>query len=380
MTKFIHKLLISVTLLCTSHHVSATWFEVEGAATIVSSESTARYHALNDAIYQAMSFAGGDVGTISQLEEFIEVERNQYQFTNHEIRYIDVVSDKNRNGKKILRVRLDIYPSANGCQVNQYKKTFLIGQIDITSPQQAVMGQIYSVGDDFAKVLDRQLNQQSNSFLSVGVSNYFLSKDQPEMLKMVAVDNNAQYIISGKINDLTSTIKQKVLASDVINRQFAIEITVFDGTTGHEVFKRNYRQIAQWPFAKTSQVDTSSGRFWTSSYGEMLLRVNRDIMLDLESELSCKVTLPKVVRTYKDTIVMDLGRLHGVAVDDELTLWHSGSFIDQTGNPRNKVSSSGITLKVTRVYDNESELKVLQPELAHSIQIGDVMHNTNHSK
>ena len=71
---------------------------------------------------------------------------------------------------------------------------------------------------------------------------------------------------------------------------------------------------------------------------------------------------------------MDLGRIHGVAQGDKLKLWHTNSFIDQRGIPRNKVTESNITLTVSRVYENEAELTVDQPELAGSIQIGDVMH------
>lgn len=370
--------LVHLITLVTAPIVQAEWFEVEGSATVVASDSTARYHALNDAIYQAMAFAGADIGTISLLTEFIEVDREQYQFTNHEIRFIEVIDERTRNGKKTLRVRLDIYPSANGCQVGQYKKTFLVGNFDIESPQQAVMGQIYSLGDDFSRVLDRQIDQQSLSFLSVGTTNYPLNKDNPSMVTMVAQDYAAQYLISGKITDLTATIESSLLSSDVINRQFAADVSILDGKTGHEVFRKNYREIARWPFAKTSLVDTSSGRFWSSTYGEMLLRVSRDIMLDLESELSCKITLPQVVKVYGDTVTIDLGRIHGVQVDDELSLWHTGAFIDQAGNPRNKVTASNITLKVSRVYDQEAELKVMQPELATSIQLGDVMHKAVH--
>ncbi len=121
-------------------------------------------------------------------------------------------------------------------------------------------------------------------------------------------------------------------------------------------------------FAKTSQVDTRSARFWASTYGEMMLRVSRNIMLDLESELSCKITLPEVVAVFGNTVTMDLGRMHGVKEGDQLQLWHTASFIDQNGLPRNKVSQSEITLTVSRVYEHEAELTIDQPNLASSVR------------
>ncbi|MBN3495598.1 flagellar assembly protein FlgT [Vibrio neptunius] len=353
---------------------SAGWYEVTGTATVVSSEEVARIHALEDAIYKAISFSGADIGSISNLRPLLESDRKEYQFSNTEVRYILVDEQKVRSGVMFVKARIDIYPSATGCHVSQYKKTFLVGNIDVESPQQAVMGQIYSVGDDFATVINRQLDQQSASFVSVGTTDYQISQRYPERLKMIAQDTGAQYIIGGVITDLTATIEQKVLRDDIINRQFALEMTVFDGKTGNEVYNRNYREVARWPFPKTSQVDTKSARFWASTYGDMMLRVSRNIMLDLESEVSCKITLPEIISKWDNVLTMDLGRIHGVQQGDKLKLWHTGSFIDQRGLPRNKVTESNITLTVSRVYENEAELTVDQPELTGSIQIGDVMH------
>lgn len=273
----------------------------------------------------------------------------------------------------MITARIDIYPSANACHESQYKKTFLVGNIDVTSPQQAVMGRIYNIGDDFGHVVDRQLAQESRSFVSVGTTNYDIDKRRPEVIKMIAQDTGAQYIIGGDITDLTATIESKLLKDDIINRQFALEMQVFDGKTGHQVYNRSYREVAKWPFAKTSEVDTRSARFWASTYGSMMLRVSRNIMLDLESEVSCKITLPEVAAVFGNTVTIDLGRMHGVQQGDKLQLWHTGSFIDQRGLPRNKVSQSDITLTVSRVYENEAELTIDQPSLAGSIQIGDVM-------
>jgi len=363
-----------LTTLLFSKLAFAEWFEAKGTASFVASEETARVNALEDALYQGMKFSGADIGSLASLRPFLEQKRSEYQFTNHEVRYIRVVEAEASDGKMELRVQMDIYPSATGCHVGQYKKTFLVGNIDIASPQQAVMGQIYDIGDDFSHIVNRQLEQDSVSFVSVGTTDYQIDKGNPTMLQMIAQDTSAQYIIGGEITDLTATVEKKLLGDDMINRQFALEMQVYDGKTGQEVYNKAYREVALWPFPKSSQVDTRSARFWASTYGNMLLRVSRNIMLDLESELSCKITLPEVVAVNDTKVTINLGRIHGVKVGDKLQLWHTGSFIDQFGIPRNKVSQSDITLTVSRTYDQESELMVDQPQLAQSIQLGDVMH------
>ncbi|EPQ8525004.1 flagellar assembly protein FlgT [Vibrio vulnificus] len=374
MKKITFGLFSTIWMTFLSLNAYAAWYEATGVATIVSSEEVARVHALEDALYKAVNFSGADIGSLSNLRPFLEESRTEYQFTNHEVRYILVQSQRSKGNKVEVRARIDIYPSATGCHVSQYKKTILVGNIDVASPQQAVMGQIYKVGDDFSHVINRQFDQESRSFVSVGTTDYDIDRRNPERIKMIAQDTGAQYIIGGVITDLTATIESKLLVDDVINRQFALEMQVYDGKTGNEVYSRSYREVAKWPFAKTSQIDTRSARFWASTYGEMMLRVSRNIMLDMESEVSCKITLPEVVAVFGNTVTMDLGRIHGVREGDRLQLWHTASFIDQYGLPRNKVSQSEITLTVSRVYENEAELTVDQPNLASSIQIGDVMH------
>ncbi|HHF3062884.1 flagellar assembly protein FlgT [Vibrio diabolicus] len=373
MKKILNSLFLITLVILVPFKVMASWYEVTGVATIVSSEETARLHALEDALFKAVNFSGADIGSISNLMPLLEESRNEYQFTNHEVRYILVESERKRRGKVEVKIRVDIYPSATGCHTDQYKKTILVGNIEVASPQQAVMGQIYQVGDDFSRVVNRQLDQTSRSFVSVGTTDYSISSNYPARTQMIAQDNGAQYIIGGVITDLTATVESQLLQDDIINRQFALEMKVFDGKTGHEVFNKAYREVARWPFAKTSQVDTRSARFWASTYGEMMLRVSRNIMLDLESELSCKITLPEVIAVFGNTVTMDLGRMHGVKEGDKLQLWHTASFIDQNGLPRNKVSQSEITLTVSRIYEHEAELTIDQPNLASSVQIGDVM-------
>ncbi|GAK82910.1 flagellar protein FlgT [Vibrio ponticus] len=63
--------LFSTILLSMIPWVShAAWYEVTGMATIVASEDAARIHALEDAIYKAVSFSGADIGSIANLSHY----------------------------------------------------------------------------------------------------------------------------------------------------------------------------------------------------------------------------------------------------------------------------------------------------------------------
>ncbi len=372
MNRKIKKLLGSLCLLA-SVQANAAWMEVTGSAVMLESESSARINALEDAVYQAMSYAGADIASFSHLRPYLTTEQAEYQFSGSEVRHVMVLDTKKKSGKYYLTARIDVYPSAKTCHKIQYKKGLLLGNFAITSPQHASMGGIYQLGNDFTHMLKRQIEKRSQSFIVSGMTRVPINTGQPETLTMLADDTDAQYIVNGQITDLSSTLDQKLLRDDKINRQFAATLQVIDGKTGEVLLQNNYREIAQWPFTKVSQVDTRSARFWQSGYGQAVQRVSRNMMLDLETALSCRTSLPEVVNVFGNTVHINIGRIHGIKRGDQLKLWHSAGFIDQQGIPRNRMIQTDITLTAERVYEKSAELTVEQSELASSIQPGDLL-------
>lgn len=146
-----------------------------------------------------------------------------------------------------------------------------------------------------------------------------------------------------------------------------------DGKTGEIIYQNSYREIGLWPFSRSSHVDTKSARFWVSPYGQSIQRISQNMMLDIESALSCRASLPEVINIHNNVAQMNVGRVHGVKQGDKLKLWHSAGFIDQKGIPRNRMVDTKISLTVDRVYEKSAELIVNQPELAASIQPGDLL-------
>jgi len=364
---------LSSLCLIASFCVNAAWLEVTGQATMLESESTARTNALEDAVYQAMLYSGADISSFSHIKPYLASEREEYQFSGNEVRHVMVLKTRKKSGNFYMTARIDIYPSANTCHKIQYKKGLLLGHFDIVSPQHAAMGGIYQLGDNFTAMLKRQIERKSQSFVVSGITRVPIRPEQPGAMTMLAEDNDAQYIVNGQITDLTSTLDQKLIRSDQVNRQFAATVQVMDGKTGEQLFQNNYREVAEWPFSRVSQVDTKSARFWQSSYGQAVQRISRNVMLDLESSLSCRTSLPEVVNVHGNTVQINVGRIHGVTRGDQLQLWHSAGFIDQMGIPRNRMVQTEITLTVERVYEKSTELSVNQADLASSIQPGDLL-------
>ena len=355
--------------LFVSHSSHAQWVQVTGEANILESKATARVNALENAVFQAMKFTGGEIASLPMLKTYLQENRQQYRFSGNEIRHISVLEQKDIGGKMYVTARIDIYPSAKSCHKIQYKKGLLLGKFSLTEPQQAAMGSIYQLGNDFSKVLQKNIQQRSQSFLVTGVTQVPFSINHADAMMMLAEDNDAQYLVSGEITDISTTIDNR----QHINRQFAITLDIMDGKTGEIIYQNSYRDIGLWPFARTSYVDTKTVRFWVSPYGQSIRRVTQNMMLDIESALSCRASLPEIVNIHQGVAQINVGRVHGVQNGDQLKLWHSAGFIDQKGIPRNRMVETAITLTVDRVYEKSAELRVNQPQLASSIQPGDLL-------
>ncbi|WEM41651.1 flagellar assembly protein FlgT [Photobacterium sp. DA100] len=366
-------LIINSLWLILAMPANAAWYEVTGSAVILQSEEQARQSALEDAVLQVIRYAGADLSSFNRVKPYLKNNREHYQFSGSELRQITITKTKKKSGNLYLTAQIEVFPSARTCHKVQYKKGLLLGEFDIRSPQHASLGGIYQLGDSFTSVLKRQLETRSQSFVVAGTTRVQINPGYPSQMVMLAEDHDAQYIINGQITDLTSTLDQKLLRSDKINRQFAAELQLLDGKTGEVLMQNQYREVANWPFSRTSQVDTGSARFWQSAYGQAIQRVSQNMMLDLESTLACRTNLPEVVRHYGNTVHINQGRKHGVKQGDRLALWHSAGFIDQNGIPRNRMVQTEITLVVDRVYEKSAELSIEQAELANSIQPGDLL-------
>ncbi len=113
---------LGVFCLLFSSYSSAQWVEVTGEAVILESEETARVNALEDAVFQAMKHAGGEIASLSSLKPSLSEPRQQYRFSGNEVRNITILEQKKAGGKMYITSRIDIYPSAKSCHKTQYKK------------------------------------------------------------------------------------------------------------------------------------------------------------------------------------------------------------------------------------------------------------------
>lgn len=361
-------------MFCNINLASAQNYQVIGHAQITKDYDSARAQALDRAVMDAVKFSGGSLAAFNTIRPHLRNNQNDYFFRGSEIQSIRIVKENKLEAllkKNVeLTVLINMTPMAKACHFTQYKKPLLIGTFALENPKQASLGRIYSIGEDFSSVLVKTLNQFSQSFTVVGTTKVEFSSKTPQTTIMLAQDNNTQYLISGKITDIPAMLDT---TTNTVIRHFAVEIDILDGRNGVNIANRIYRDFAIWPFRKTSIVDTKTARFWGSSYGTMLRHVAESIVLDLESILSCKITLPEIIAIQGDNMQINAGLIHGLKQGDQLNIWHQASYVDQNGTPRAQYNMSEATATVIQVYNNNADIVINQPEYIGSMQVGDLL-------
>ncbi|MCG7585486.1 flagellar assembly protein T N-terminal domain-containing protein, partial [Photobacterium sp. OFAV2-7] len=90
------KIINTLSSLClmAAFQLNAAWLEVTGSAVMLESEKTARTNALEDAVYQAMGYAGADLASFPKLKPFLASVRDEYQFSGNEVRHVMVTETR----------------------------------------------------------------------------------------------------------------------------------------------------------------------------------------------------------------------------------------------------------------------------------------------
>lgn len=348
-------------------------YKAYGRADILDSEKYARTKAIEKALINAVNFSGASLATIPSIMPYLDEEKSIYNFYGNEVSKIKIDEELKKDNKIYITATFEINKKANTCHLNQYKKPILIGNFKILEPSQASLGKIYNIGPSFAKILGKTIKQNSQSFTLAGITKNNISQDDPNLISFLAEEKNARFIIYGDITDLSATYTDEGPLAGKVARQFAIELYIADGKTGELIDTLGFRDIAQWPFANSSTLDTSSARFWTSSYGKMVKLVSKNIMLHMESLLSCKKALSQVISITNNTAQINAGKKQGIKIGQELKIWHQASYIDQYGNPRSKYNQTHIKVKVVQVYNNNATIKILHNKYINNLKIGDII-------
>lgn len=383
------KKLLLLLLVCCSFTLHAEWYEVEGEAIIIDNDvDIARELAVRNALKQALLYAGASVSSLQSFNGGKILSDSFQVRMDGEVRDIRLKSESIKRDKITVQIVTDIVADRNKCLSAGYQKSVSLLRFDIRHREQASYGGIYNINESFSRLLYQSLRKNSQTFdarefinQNIGFSGSSLplrGNLTSQEVKQISKSADSQYIILGSITDL-STFKPavngiaKIFAGDLPDRNFRLNIQVFDGFNGNLLFDRNYSKVTKWEFAKHRVVDTDTLKFWRSEFGISLQLIIDDVLFDLDASLQCKLVEARVIAVDGNEVNINIGRNNGLKLGDKFMIKHTGSYVDQFGISRKKETNSSSQVEVTKLYEQQASLITVDRQPTANVQIDDLV-------
>jgi hypothetical protein len=360
-----------LTLCCAQG--KADWYEATGQAVIEQGDiDSARQAAIEDALKRAALFAGASLQSTQQLINGILQQEQLGVVSNAQVSKLQLLSENRNNNILTITLRADITPQITSCSGNPYRKPVLLSRIQLQARQDAIYGELFDLGEHSTTQLARHLRDYSPtatvSSLPQEMPLQYLTYPATEQL----FSQGYQYVITARINDMslgqtTSHFWQKNLKQ----RYFAIDVTLFDLFEQNIVYQQEYRTSANWPYKSHGTPASHSQAFWQMPYGSKIDKLLQIIAADMQQQLQCKPLLSAIKQVRQNEVMLDLGKLHGLQVGDQLQLFHIQRHPTTPGVKR--LLQSQLNLTITELTERNAWAGTNKQQLLQHIQPGDVV-------
>lgn len=303
--------------------ICAEWYEATGQAVIEQGNiAQARQVAIEDAVKRAALLAGASVNSSQQVVNGI-LQSEQFGISSQgEIRQLQLMTENQRGNMLSVTVRVDIEPDISVCQGNTYRKPVLLSQIQLKARQDAIYGQLFDLGQDTTTVLERHLRDYSPAAL-VQPMPQIVNVQQlvyPDTDRLFSQGN--QYILLAQINDLSlGHTTSRFWQDEQKERFFAIDISLFDLFEQTIIYQQEYRTSASWPAGRNNTPMSHSQAFWQLPYGQKIDQLLQAVAEDVQQQLQCQPLLSSIRQVKNNQLMLELGKIHGLTVGDELQLF-----------------------------------------------------------
>lgn len=215
----------------------------------------------------------------------------------------------------------------------------------------------------------------------------------PDLVRATAQDLNAQFVVAGKLLDLsfektnahsidlvTSLRGWKTLARETYQRatdsywrRFNMELSLYDGPSGALIKRERYSGEANHPVNVERHQGLESHAFWQSDYGQLVDKTLNDQAMMISRALECLPMRAQVSRVDFDVVEINAGLDANLMPGDRLRIFHrEPAGRDPQGVPKHRWKYyGGLTIK--GVFPLKS-IAVLDDGLAPDvIDLGDIV-------
>lgn len=359
--------------------INAAWFSATGQAVVVNGDrELARKQATQEAIKQALLFAGASVRSIQQMTNGLLMDDHLEIRATGEVNTIQLIDELYENGIVSVSIRADIFAQDTQCSAADYTKKLSSTYFPIQFQAQASDGQIHDLGKVSALKFQELMQKLTPNMQVSDIAPYVFDwhrSDVAKQAKALAHKTNTQYVVNVVINDVSverfTPSGFNPFRGEQSVRSFDFTLSLINGATGEQLYSQQYEGVAPWEFTFTSTVDVSSQTFWRSLYGRQVQKMLQQSITDLEEFAICQPTMGRVLAVANNQLQINLGRTHQVQVGDQLTLFNVKQISDTFGQEYRQFVLHPTSLVVSQVFSDTATVEASDRSLLGDVQAND---------
>ncbi|NVK57614.1 MAG: flagella assembly protein FlgT [Alteromonadaceae bacterium] len=367
-------------LLCLPGQSDAVWYETQGQSVVLNGDKVkAKRQATEEALRQAMLFAGASVRSVQQLTNGLLNNDHMEIVASGEVQQLELISENWHNDVVTVKIRADIFPAQQQCPAENYSKTIATSYFPLLERQHAQDGQIQELGRLLSGQLKREFDRSAQHAVISSIEPYTVhwqSRQVRNQATALATQTKTQFVLTGVIEDLSvHRPNNSALAfwqSNTATRSFRLRIELIDGINGAPLLQKSYETESEWDFDRYAQIDASSNQFWRSAYGKALQQQLQQLQSDVDETLACVPATGHVISiSAGNELNVSLGRQHGLQPGDSLSVYQVQEVTDYRGEKFIQYHLYPVEVEVIEAYADNARVKAKDERFLANIQPND---------
>ncbi|RBP83154.1 hypothetical protein EBI01_11910 [Marinomonas rhizomae] len=366
-----------------------------GEAVIYNNDiADARYRATQQAIKQAVLESGSRVNIKDELYNG-ELESNLEIRSSGYVQKARILSEEQNGDFLTVVARVDVTPDSQ-CSTgptSYYKKTVGVTGFELQVPQQARLGELSNISRELPKDLADEINKQGylRALTATNIAIYPDIINAPSStnydgsltnVTRISEQLGVQYIISGVIRDIGELYLRRPddkSAKDLLDeeidkeRNFVVDIYIYDGFSGALLFEHRYNEIGNWDVSDHAKIGFGSAKFWTVHYGKVVQQALKESALDTSEQLRCQPFIANIFRTEGNRIHISAGSLAGIKQGDKFNVYRRYEVFNQLQSAQTQLNNANISVTIKQVQPNFSVGELVVDSHILNVQQQDVV-------
>jgi hypothetical protein len=365
----------------------ADWYEATGQAKVRHGDvRSAKNRATQDAVKQAMLFAGANVASIQKVSKGLLVDDYIQIQANGAVNQIEIVDEQQRGSMISVTIRADIFPIDRECYASDFGKKIAITQFPIKNWEEAKVGALYPLEKAIPQHMMNMLQSGAHTIYPVAWFDKKINIHQDfeqqgrvryQLIDTVANAANTQFVMFGRITDLSfgdQSNNYSFWQDDRFERFFTMEIIIANALTHEVMYQNRFSTEAEWTTSHRETVNVNSRKFWNDEYGHAIERLLTDVRDDILANLNCQQMQSKILAVRNGRqLQINIGRGQGVNVGQEYRVSYRADIIDDSGNLLTNFVISPYRVRITQVYENSAVAESLDTDFMSNVQANDVI-------